>query len=218
MLRTRGHRVFTPTLSGFGERHHLGPRLTLGTSIEDVVAVIEFEELREVVLCGASYGGMAVTGAADRIPDRIRLVVYIDALVPRDGQTGLDLLPAGLADVVHTAAGPDGHGWVDMPPSLIASIGDVPQARRELFAKRYRPQPVGTFTEPIHLTGAIDGLRRAFVRCTAGGLEEVGDPIPPHADRARREGWIYRELDAPHDPHVFDPNATAALLDELSSV
>ncbi len=66
-LRESGHVVFTPTLSGMGERSHLGPGLGLGTHIEDVVAVLEFKDLHDVVLCGASYGGMAVTGAADRV-------------------------------------------------------------------------------------------------------------------------------------------------------
>lgn len=218
LLRALGHRVFTPTLSGFGERHHLGPRTTLSTNVQDVISVLEFEDLRDVTLCGASYGGMAATGAADSAPQRIRMVVYVDALVPTDGQRGVDLLPPGFTEAVRAAAGPDGHGWVDMPPSLIAAIGDVPEAKREHFASRYRSQPVATFTDPIHLSGAVDRLRRAFVRCTAGGLEDVGDPIPPHAERARREGWIYRELDAPHDPHVFDPHATARLLDELAAL
>ena len=88
LLRERGHEVFTPTLTGMGERSHIGrhEQVGLGTHIEDVVAVLEFEKLRDVVLCGASYGGMPVTGAADRVAERVRLLVYVDALVPRDGQ------------------------------------------------------------------------------------------------------------------------------------
>lgn len=85
LLRERGHEVFTPTLTGMGERAHLGPQVRLITHVEDIVAVLEFEDLDRVVLCGASYGGMAVTGAAGRAPDRIALLVYMDALVPRNG-------------------------------------------------------------------------------------------------------------------------------------
>ena len=78
LLRERGHSVFTPTLTGMGERSHLGPRVGLSTHIEDIVAVLEFEDLHNVVLCGASYGGMPITGAVDRASERIALLVYID--------------------------------------------------------------------------------------------------------------------------------------------
>jgi pimeloyl-ACP methyl ester carboxylesterase len=217
VLRRRGHEVFTPTLTGMGERYHLGPWVGLAHHVEDVVAVLEFENLRHVVLCGASYGGMAVTAAADRVAPRIALVVYVDALVPRDGQTGLDLLPEWFGGVVRAAADEQGHGWVPIPPSVLPPGGLIPEAERARFVARLRPQPVATFTEPVRLTGAVVPLTRAFVRCTAGGLEAAGDPIAPMAGRARAEGWRYRELAAPHDPHLFDPAGTAAVLHELAS-
>jgi pimeloyl-ACP methyl ester carboxylesterase len=217
ILREMGHRVFTPTLSGFGERHHLGPKISLSTCIRDITALLEFEDLTDVVLCGASYGGVVATAAADEKPERVRLLIYIDALMPRDGQCGLDLLPDGFGKVVREAAFPDGSGWVEMPAGLITTIGDVPEARRRHFAARYRPQPVATFTDPVHLSGAVDELPRVFIRCTGGGLSAVGDPIAAMAERARAERWIYRELHAPHDPHAFDSRATAEMLDEVAS-
>ena len=76
---------------------------------------------------------------------------------------------------------------------------------------------MASFTEPIHLTNATDRVRRAFIRCTGYELDVGGDPIEPMAARARAEGWPYRELNAPHDPHLFDPAATAVLLDELTA-
>jgi pimeloyl-ACP methyl ester carboxylesterase len=216
-LRQRGHEVFTPTLTGMGERHHLGPKVGLATHVEDIVAVLGFEDLRDVVLCGASYGGMAVTAAADRAAPRIALVVYVDALVPRDGQTGLELLPQWFADTVRVAADEQGHGWVPIPSAVLPPEGLIPEAERAHFVARLRPQPVATFTEAVRLTGAVDRLPRAFVRCTAGGLDVGGDPIVPMAARARAEGWPYRELAAPHDPHLFDPAGTAAVLHDLAS-
>lgn len=92
ILRTYGHRAFTPTLTGLGERAHLshGQPVGLGTHIDDIVAVLEFERLRDVVLCGASYGAIPATGAADRAADRVRMLIYIDGLVP-----GLYPFPAG---------------------------------------------------------------------------------------------------------------------------
>ena len=95
LLESRGHLVFTPTLTGLGERSHLLARETgLETHIADVVNVIRWEELSEVVLCGHSYGGMVISGVADRVPDRIRSLVYLDAFVPSDGQSLFDFLPA----------------------------------------------------------------------------------------------------------------------------
>lgn len=213
-LRERGHEVFTPTLTGMGERAHLGPLVGMSTHVEDVVAVLEFEDLRGVVLCGASYGGMAVTGAADRVPDRIGLLIYVDALVPGDGQSGLDLLPEGFGDSVRAATDERGHGWAAVPAAILPHEGLIPETERARYVARLHDQPVATFTEPVRLTGAVDSLPRAFVRCTGGELE--GDPIAPFAARARAEGWPYRKLAAPHDPHLFDPAATAAVLHELA--
>jgi len=216
-LRESGHVVFTPTLSGMGERSHLGPGLGLGTHIEDVVAVLEFEDLHDVVLCGASYGGMAVTGAADRVAERIALLVYLDALVPVDGQSGLDLLPDGFGEIVRAAADEQGQGWVAIPDALLPPQGLIAEATRTRYVARLRNQPVATFTEPIHLTGSVARVPRAFIRCTGHELDVGGDPIEPMAARARTEGWPYRELRAPHDPHLFDPTATAATLEELAA-
>lgn len=214
-LRTRGHEVFTPTLTGMGERSHLGPRVGLATHVEDVVAVLKYENLWGAVLCGASYGGMAVTGAADRVPDRIKLVLYIDALVPRNGQSGVDLLPSAFGDIVRAKADSQGHGWVPVPDAILPPEDLIPEERRRGYVARLGPQPVATFTEPIRLTGAIDLLPRAFVRCTGATLDVGGDPIAPFAAQAKSEGWLYRELVAPHDPHLFDPAGTAAVLHEL---
>lgn len=216
-LRARGHQVFTPTLTGMGERSHLGPEVGLSAHVQDVVSLLEFEDLRDVVLCGASYAGMAVTGAADRVPDRIALVVYVDALVPRDGQSGLDLLPESVRELIRAAADARGHGSLEVPDAILPPRDLVPEERRAPYVARLRPQPVATMTESLRLTGAIDRLPRAFVRCTAGGLDIGSDPIEPHAAYARAQGWPYRELAAPHDPHVYDPVATAAVLHDLAA-
>lgn len=212
-LRELGHDVFTPTLTGMGERRHLGPEAGLTTHVEDIVAVLEFEDLHNVILCGSSYGGMAVTGVADRVPERIALVVYIDALVPRDGQSGLDILPAWFGDSVRAAA--NEHGWAPIPLAVLPPEGLIPEEERARYVARLQQQPIATFTEPVRLTGAGDHLPCAFIRCTGGVLE--GDPIAPMAARARTEGWLYRELAAPHDPHLFNPTATAAVLHELAT-
>lgn len=216
ILRRMGHEVFTPTLTGMGERFHLGHEVGLSTHVQDIVAVLEHEDLWNVVLCAASYGGMAVTGAADRLPERVALLVYVDALVPRSGQSGLDLLPHTFGQLVRQSTNALGHGLVDVPEGVLPPEGMIPEEKRAHYIARLRPQPVATFTEPLSLTGAIDSIRRAFVRCTPSEFEMGSDPIAPMAARARAEGWPYRELAAPHDPHLFDPAGTAAVLNELA--
>src|SRR3972149_2244270 len=98
LLREKGHEVFFTSLTGLGERYHLGTAETnLSTHIQDVVELIEYENLHDIALVGHSYGGMVITGVADRIPDRIAHLVYLDAFLPRDGQGmfGMDGRPGG---------------------------------------------------------------------------------------------------------------------------
>src|SRR5688572_19945458 len=214
-LRSLGHEAFTPTLTGMGERAHLAtPGIGVSVHVEDILGVLELEALHGVVLCGHSYGGMPVTGVADRAPDRIGSIVYIDALVPEDGQSAFDLLPDWFADDAHATA--DEHGGVPMPDIFEPPSGSVDEDARQRYVERLRPQPLESFAEPVHLTGAGARLPRAFVRCTRE--PPPGDPIAAVADRARALGWTYRELAAPHDPQLVDPGGTASVLHELAAV
>lgn len=213
-LRARGHDVFTPTLTGMGDRAHLGSAdVGLGTHIDDIVAAVLTEDLHEIILCAHSYGGVPVTGAANRLADRIRLLVYVDALVPRHGESALDLLPEWFATEARATA--DKRGQVPMPAVLEPPRGWIPEEARLRYIQRLGPQPLGSFTEPIQLSGAIDRLPIAFVRCTRDA--PPGDPIAAMAERARTCGWAYRELAAPHDPQIIDPEGTAEVLHELAS-
>ena len=152
LLRERGHSVFTPTLTGMGERSHLGPRVGLSTHIEDIVAVLEFEDLHNVVLCGASYGGMPITGAADRASERIALLVYIDALVPMDGQSGLDLLPERFGALVRAAADRHGHGWIAIPDGALPPQG----LRVDQTVARLRREAPRSASGHVHRTDPSD--------------------------------------------------------------
>jgi pimeloyl-ACP methyl ester carboxylesterase len=226
LLRDRAHEVFSPTLTGMGERAHVGryEHVGLTTHVQDVVAVLEYEDLHDVVLCGASYGGMPVTGAADLAADRVRLVVYVDALVPRAGQSALDLLPDGFGEMVRAGVAEHGPEWrVPMPRDLqdaLMPAGSLPDSVRADYLSRVRDHPSATWTEALQLGGAVERLPRAFIRCTTGEFtKELGsDPIEEFASRARAEGWTYRELSAPHDPQVFNPLGIAQILDELASI
>jgi len=204
-----------------GERAHLGgPEVGLATHVEDVVAVLELEDLHDVILCAHSYGGMPATGAADRVSARIRLLVYVDALVPSDGQSAFDLLPDEFVDLARAAADEHGDGWrVTIPAALLPPEGLIAEDERARYVSRLGDQPLASFSEPINLSGTLDRLPHAFVRCTGASLghDLGGDPIAPMAARAQREGWLYRELVAPHDPQLSDPLGTAAVLAELAA-
>jgi pimeloyl-ACP methyl ester carboxylesterase len=215
MLRQRGHDVFTPTLTGLGEREHLGSDITLSDHIKDVGAVLTFEELDQVILCGHSYSGMVVTGAADRMPERIRGLVYFDAFVPDDGQALRDLVPEEFFNVLIRTAEAQGDGKLPYPAEQLLPEGALPEALRRRYINRTRPHPVATMTEPVRLSGAVARLPRAYVRCT-GDDDPDADLMTPFAARARTEGWRYRELATPHDLQLFDPEGTAAVAHDLA--
>jgi pimeloyl-ACP methyl ester carboxylesterase len=214
-LRERGHEVFTPTLTGLGERAHLGSTIGLSDHIEDVLAVFTFEELRDVVLCGHSYGGMVVTGVADRIPELIRLLAYLDAFVPNDGQALENLVPEEFGNALLRLAEERGDGKSPYPPELRPPEGVIRDDVRTSYISRMQPHPAATLTEPVRLSGAVRGIPHAFVRCT-GDLDPDNDPMEPFAARARAEGWLYRELATAHDLQLLDPDGTAAVLDDLA--
>ena len=210
-LGDRGHRVFRVALTGLGEREHVrSSRVALSDHIEDVQAVLRFEELEDVVLCGHSYAGMVVTGVADRMAERVRLLAYLDAFVPRDGESMHDLLPEEFAAALLDAARERGDGRVPIPDALLppSAPGD---AATERYVARLRPQPIATFTEPVRLTGAVDRVPKAYVECT--GYE--GSVMGPFADRARSEGWPHRRLRTEHDLQLTDPGGTVEILDEF---
>jgi pimeloyl-ACP methyl ester carboxylesterase len=112
LLRTKGVEVYTPTLTGLGEcAHLLSPEFDLDTHIQDVVNVMEYEGLSEVILVGHSYGGMVITGVAERIPQRLAHLVYLDAYVPEDGESAMDLYGAAFVDAVIEWVQTQGDGW-----------------------------------------------------------------------------------------------------------
>lgn len=212
LLRAAGHELFTPTYTGLGERLHLAtPEVGLETHIQDVLNVLELEDLRDVVLVGHSYGGMVATGVADRAADRIRLLVYLDAFVPRDGQSLTDLLRE------RQGAGPPAPGSGGVEDWRVPPMEPSADTRPEDLAwvtPRRMPQPRKTFEEPIRLTGAVDRLPRVYIYCTQF---RPGDGFRPFAERAKREpGWRYEEIDATHSPNITAPELLAALLDRLA--
>jgi pimeloyl-ACP methyl ester carboxylesterase len=209
-LRALGHEIYTPTYTGLGERVHLAtPDVDLSTHIQDIVNMLEYEDLQDVVLLGHSYGGMVATGVADRVSERIALVIYLDAFVPRDGTSLTDFVPARQQEQPRQET-LSGDGW-RIPP--MAPSPDTSPEDLAWVTPRRQPQPHKTFEEKIRLTGAVDRLPRTYVYYARAG---EGDVFRQFAERAKADpAWRYEELDSTHNAHITAPDALTALLDRL---
>ncbi len=201
VLRSAGYEVFTPTLTGLGERVHLGHRdVGLDTHVQDIVNVLFHEDLQEVTLVGHSYGGMVITGVAEVVPERIGQLIYLDALVPKNGQSAGDLAPAFMP-YFEEAARQVGDGW---------QVPHDPPHPRKL------PHPLKSLQDPLALTHPVAAqLPRTYVLFTASSF-----PFAPVfaqiAQNVQAEGWRYRELAVDHIAPETDPQALAELLLELA--
>ncbi len=213
LLRDLGHDLFTPTYTGIGEHVHLaGPEVGLETHIADILGVLRFEDLKRVCLIGHSYGGMVATAVADRVPGLLTRLVYLDAFVPRDGQSLFDLQPVEIQAGMREAARTEGDGW-RIPPNPIPP--DTSEEDVAWAMPRRVMQPLKTFEERASLTGNVDRLPKSYIYCTRPA---AGDIFQPFARRAQSEpGWDYFEIDASHSPHISAPEALADLLDHIAS-
>jgi pimeloyl-ACP methyl ester carboxylesterase len=203
-LQAAGHEIFTATLTGSGERAHLAsPQVDLATHVEDIVNVLRYEDLRDVILVGHSYGGMVITGVAEREPERVARLVFLDAFVPQDGQSLADLLPPEVVAWFEERARTLGDGW-RVPH-------DPPDAdRRTDF-------PLAALHQPLTVRNPQAArLPRTYVACT----ENPDIPLFAHfktaAARARVEGWDSCELATSHMPMQTMPRELADLLISLA--
>lgn len=214
-LQRQGHRVLTPTLTGLGERVHLASRaVNLDTHIQDVVAVLDAEELSGIVLCGHSYGGMVITGAADQIADRIAALVYLDAFVPEDGQSMQALRPPETNARTKALVDTEGDGWL-VPPRSAASFDVERPDDRAWVDRRCVPQPYACMTQPVRLTGA---WRRVGVKMYIRATGYRASPFGSFAERARTDpGWRYHDIDCGHDVMIDRPEELTALLARMEA-
>ena len=209
LMAAGGHRLIVPTQTGLGEREHLAtPAVDLDTHIQDLLGVIKHEELNDFVLLGHSYGGMVATGVADRVPERITQLIYLDAFVPRDGQSLLDLQgPDAARGMRERVKAGDGWRVPPNPPPADTSPDDLKWIQAHRMA-----HPIKCFETPVRLKNGDAKMPRAYVYCQR---RPAADPFRAFADRAKQEHWDYREIDSSHSPHVTAPEALAALLGSI---
>jgi len=212
-LQAAGHEVFTPTLTGVGERSHLLRReIDLETHILDVLNLILWEDLSGIVLCGHSYGGAVVTGVADRVPERIRALVYLDAFVPGDNENVLQHVPKAELEQMLEATNNVGEGW-KVPP-IPAEVFKVNDKDRDWVNDQCTFQSIATFQQRLSLSGGIEKIRNiAFIR--ASGFVE-GSPFPFFEEKARAAGWKTLAMACGHDVMVDQPEQLSAALVDLA--
>ncbi len=194
-LQQQGHEVFTPTLTGLGERSHLlSQQVNLETHITDVVNLIKWEELSDVILCGHSYGGAVISGAADRITDKISALVYLDAFVLDNGQTLNETVPAPMRDAQIEGAKQIGDGW-KIPPIP----GEIFQVNSKDLAVDEQPMHSAT---PRHIRATTEINRRNFQNKKRHLHLATGWPLSPFGqfhEKAKANGWRTVTMDCGHD-------------------
>jgi pimeloyl-ACP methyl ester carboxylesterase len=213
-LRAAGHCVFTPTMTGLGERRHLLSRdITLDTCITDIANVLETEELQDIILVGHSFGGSVISGVADRMPERIRHLVYLDSVILENGQRPIDILPPDVVASRRKLVAEKGNG-VAIPAPPVTDFGipdDHPNA--EWVRRHLTPHPFGTYESPLILASPVgNGRPRTYIQCTS--------PVYAPLERARQwvkrqQGWQWCEIATGHDAMVTEPAELARMLMDI---
>jgi pimeloyl-ACP methyl ester carboxylesterase len=213
-LRAEGHAVYTPTLTGLGEREHLVSRQTnLDTHIQDIASVIGCEQLDDVVLVGTSYAGLVISGVADRITDKIDALIYLNAALPANGKCMLDTVSAERRATVQRLADEQGDGY-RIPSSLVLDTGIENEQARDAFLARMSAHPLPSLLQPISLTGRYTQVpRKAYVLAT----KKVSHHFQEYYDwAAKQQGWTAHTIASHHYPMATMPEATATLLMEIA--
>ncbi|MGH2550352.1 MAG: alpha/beta hydrolase [Thermomicrobiales bacterium] len=219
-LRAKGHDVYPLSLTGLGERVHLGNASTnLTTHIVDVINLIEFEDLQEVVLVVHSYSGIVAPGVADRIPERLSRIVYVDTAPLPNGFSMLDLnSPEGKAEIRQLVE-VEGEGWkFPVPPfeeiGKMASLKGLGEAERAKFEAKAVAHPFGTYTEPLTLTreAPLDIPQNAVACDNFRQLLDSGNPM---LSFVHEPGWSIEILETGHWPMLSTPTELAIILDRL---
>jgi pimeloyl-ACP methyl ester carboxylesterase len=208
LLQARGHEVFTPTLTGVADRSHMSsPGVNLDTHITDVTNLIRWEELSDVILCGHSYGGCVVSGVADRVPEQIGALVYLDAFVLENGQCLNDMIPPKVRRERLALVKEVGEGW-KLPP-IPAEEFNVNPRDRDWVNRQATMQSMATSEQPLHLTGAINQIKNITYILAS---DWSPSPFPQFYEMAKTRGWKTITIECGHDVMLDQPEELADLL------
>lgn len=212
-LRSRGHTVFTPTLTGCGERSHLlSSEITLDTFVDDIANVFRWEDLHDVALVGHSFGGNAISGVADRMPRRIRQLVYLDAMILESGQTMFGVLGPEVAQARLRSAQENGGVGIEPPAPQAFGIRDEKQAK--FVRARLTRHPLGTYTSTLNLANKVgNGVPSVYVQCT----DPVFSGLESSRDWVRANGMKMLHIKTGHDAMITAPELLVELLDNLAA-
>jgi pimeloyl-ACP methyl ester carboxylesterase len=219
LLESAGHRVYAPSLTGYGDRAHLlGPEVGLDTHVADVVTLIREQDLTDVVLVGHSYAGLVISSVANQVPDRIAELVYLDAMVPRDGETAVDVQP--VTQQLIDLAARSGSGWRIPPlpeqPAPLGLFGVTDPADVAWLRSMLSDQPVRCLQQPVRLDNpAADAIPRTHIHCVGGQPEGITRrPVPPiQPNGTPAQVW---ELPTGHDCMITMPVELTDLLLKLA--
>lgn len=215
LLRAQGHTVYTPTLTGLGERSHLlSADITLDTFIDDVANLIRWEQLCNVVLVGHSFAGLVISGVADALPKQLRQLIYLDAFILPNGLSTFDTLPAPTVEKMRQLASQYNVPAVPAPPAH--ALGLSAESDIEFVAGRLTPQPLSVYESALNLQNSHIGnhLPCTYISCTAPAFKGV-DASRQWA--AEQKNWDTQELACGHMAMISAPEALSKLLIELSS-
>ena len=224
-LRAAGHTVYPVTLTGLGERVHLaGPQVNLDTHLADVVNVLRYEDLSEVVLVGHSYAGTVIAGVADQVPERIARLVYVDTWPLPDGVAQIDANSPEDRQRQEQQVATRGDGWRLPLPSWEEldrgnDLGGLGEAERRLMRERAVDQPFGTTTQPVRLVNPVrDALPKTAIWCslTIAEVQEMTSSYPAMCSELTKPGWQVLELPTGHWPMFSRPRELAELLGSLA--
>jgi pimeloyl-ACP methyl ester carboxylesterase len=213
-LRKAGHSVYAPSLTGLAERRHLlTSGVTLDTHVRDIVSLMEFEDLRNVVLCGHSAGGLVITGVADRIPERISSIVYLDAFVPKDGDSVFTLSSDAfkLFEITATAQ----LGGIACAPVPSAAFG-MKEHMREWFEKKCTPHPIASLLQGIKLSDRHLTIKRRMFVLAIWNTTYPG-PFTAFYERLKDDpSWVVRTVRSGHDIMIDAPMEVVRFLEEAA--
>ena len=210
ILRSAGHVVFAPTLTGFGERVHLTRAdLTIEDFAADIVNVIAAEELNDIILVGHSFGGNPVSVVADRVPERLKHLVYIDTLLLKNGESGFSRLdPAIVAERIELAE--KTSGGITIPPPSPEAFGVSDPADAEWLRRQLTPLPLNCYQAPIRLKHPLgNGVGKTYIACTN---PIYGPAVRTHEWVKSQADWRYLELATGHDAMITSPEGLSEML------